>query len=249
MFDEFSIIAIVATFLLAGTVKGVIGLGLPSVSMGLLVVLFDIPTAMALLIVPSLVTNVWQSVIGGNGKAVLVRLWPFLLMASATAWIGAMALSRVDLMWLSMLLGVLLISYATISLIGLRVEIRPEKEIWAGPVFGAVNGVLTGMTGSFGVPGILYLQAIGLSPDRLVQAMGMLFTVSTLSLALALQNNQFLSLNLGLASCAALLPAIIGMIAGQRIRKRLPDARFRSIFFIGLLALGSYIIASTILLG
>ncbi len=244
MFDGFFIATIVLTFLLAGTVKGVIGLGLPSVSMGVMAAIYDIPTGMALMLVPSLVTNIWQAALGGNAREVLLRIWPFLLMAAATAWIGAMALTRVDLMWLSMLLGGLLISYASVGLFGIRVEIHRRREVWAGPAFGTVNGILTGMTGSFGIPGILYLQAIGLTPDRLVQAMGMLFTVSTLSLAVALQDNRLLSVELGLASAAALIPALLGMALGQRIRKRLPDSLFRKVFFIGLFALGAYIIVA-----
>ena len=79
---------LVAVFLLAGFVKGVIGLGLPMVSLGLLTVALDLPTAMALLVVPSFVTNLWQSVAGGNAKIILHRLWPFLVTATVTVWIG-----------------------------------------------------------------------------------------------------------------------------------------------------------------
>ncbi|MDH3473833.1 MAG: TSUP family transporter, partial [Rhodospirillales bacterium] len=120
MFDAFTILAIVGTFLIAGTVKGVIGLGLPTVSLALLTVAIDLPHAMALLLVPSFVTNVWQAVVGENGFAILRRLWPFLLMATATVWLGALALTRVDLSLLSALLGGLLVVYSAVSLAGLR---------------------------------------------------------------------------------------------------------------------------------
>ena len=99
------------------------------------------------------------------------------------------------------------------------------------------------MTGSFVVPGVMYLHAIGLTRDMLVQAMGMLFTVSTAALALALQGNNLLPTRLGIVSAAALLPAILGMSAGQRVRRHLSEARFRQIFFIAILVLGGYIIA------
>ena len=75
MFDPATILAIAAAFLIAGTVKGVIGLGLPTVSLALLAVLIDLPTAMALLLVPSFVTNLWQAMVGGNGGAILRRFW------------------------------------------------------------------------------------------------------------------------------------------------------------------------------
>jgi len=244
MFDSFTILAIVGTFLIAGTVKGVIGLGLPTVSLAIITVVIDLPHAMALLLVPSFITNLWQAVIGGNGGAIVRRIWPFLLMATVTVWLGATALTRIDLSLLSALLGALLVVYSAVNLAGLRFRISMRQEAWIGPLIGSANGILTGMTGSFVVPGILYLQAIGLSRDMLIQAMGMLFTASTLALAFALQGNDLLTIELGKWSTVALLPATIGMVLGQRIRQRLSEQLFRRIFFISLLVLGAYIIAS-----
>ena len=244
--DTFTILAIAGTFALAGAVKGVIGMGLPTVCLALLTTLLGLPQAMVLLLVPSFATNLWQAMAGGNARAILRRLWPFLIMATATVWLGATALTRVDLALLSALLGALLVVYSTISLAGLRLTISARQEAWAGPLLGIVNGILTGMTGSFVVPGVIFLQAIGLSRDMLIQAMGMLFTASTLALGLALGGNNLLSAELGAVSAAALLPAIGGMIFGQRIREKLSESLFRRVFFISLLLLGAYIIASSI---
>ena len=247
MLDPLILAAIAGAFLIAGTVKGVIGLGLPTVSLGILTVVLDLPSAMALLLVPSLITNLWQAFVGGNGREILSRIWPFLAFAGLTVWLGALALTRVDLRLLSALLGGLLIAYAASNLAGFRLVLSARREVWAGPLAGAVNGVLTGMTGSFVVPGVLYLQAIGLSRDQLIQAMGMLFAVSTLALAVALKGNNLLSAELGTLSLAALLPAAAGMVFGQRIRQRLSEQRFRRVFFIALALLGATIIANAAL--
>jgi len=241
MIEPLTAATIAATFLLAGTVKGVIGLGLPTVSLGILTAVFDLPSAMALLLVPSLVTNLWQACIGGNAVALLRRLWPFFLCATATIWLGAEALTRLDFTLLAGLLGLLLIIYAGTSLAGFRLSIAPGKEIWCGPLFGTINGALTGMTGSFVVPGVMYLQALGLPRDALVQAMGMLFLASTLGLALALGGGGFLNAELGIQSAASLIPALAGMFLGQKIRRTLSETQFRRAFFIAVLILGGYI--------
>ena len=123
MFDVATLVAIAATFALAGAVKGVIGLGLPTVSLALLTVVIDLPSAMALLLVPSFATNLWQAMVGGKLGAIVRRIWPFLLMATVTVWIGASALTRVDLALLSALLGALLVVYALVSLAGVRLTI------------------------------------------------------------------------------------------------------------------------------
>ena len=245
MLDPVALAAIAVTFLFAGTVKGVIGLGLPTVSLGLLTMVLDLPTAMALLIVPSFATNVWQALAGGHGRTLVRRLWPFLCAAAATVWIGASALTRVDLALLSGLLGVLLMAYSALSLGGFSVAIPARREAWAGPLFGAVNGILTGMTGASLVPGVIFLQGIGLARDLLVQALGMLFLVSTVALAIALHGNSLLTPTLGAVSAGAVLPAAIGMAAGQRIRRRLSESRFRRAFFIAVFLLGAGIIAKS----
>lgn len=240
------IVVVAGTFLLAGMVKGVIGLGLPAVSLAVLTIAFDLPSAMALLLVPSLVTNLWQALAGGHGKAILLRLWPFLVPATATVWIGAQALTRMDLSLLTALLGVLLATYSMANLGGFQLAIPARHETWVGTLVGVANGVLTGMTGSSVVPGVMFLQAIGLSRDMFVQAMGILFVASTVALAVALQKANILTIEHGLLSFGAVLPAILGMILGQRVRSTLSEPRFRKVFFVALLVLGAYIIVSTL---
>ena len=240
--------AIGVTFLLAGSVKGVIGMGLPTVSLGLLAATLDLTSAMALVIVPAFVTNVWQGTSGGHGRMIIVRIWPFLLMAILTIGIGALALIHVNPSYLSILLGLLLIIYSTLNLSGIRFSVPPEKEKWLGVLTGAINGVLTGMTGSSVVPGVMYLQALGLSRDQLVQAMGILFTSTTVALAVALGKGRILTLELAMISAAAVIPALIGMRIGQQVRRSLSEERFRRVFFISVFALGIFIITKSVIL-
>jgi uncharacterized membrane protein YfcA len=246
MFEPSMVLVVVGTFLFAGAVKGVIGMGLPTVSLGFLTVAFDLPTAMALMLIPSFVTNLWQSVVGGNARIILGRLWPFLLMSTVTVWIGVHALARLNPALSAGLLGAVLITYSIANLGGVRLAIPARHEAWAGSLIGSTNGVLTGMTGSSVVPGVMFLQAIGLPRDVLIQAMGMLFTASAAALAVALQQSNLLNLDQAILSAGAVVPAIAGMTAGQAVRKRLSEQRFRTVFFVALLLLGAYIIANAL---
>jgi len=246
LIDTATLLIVAVTFLLAGTVKGVIGLGLPTVSLGLLTATIGLQPAMALMLAPSFATNLWQAVTGGHGRAILTRLWPFMATATVTIWIGAALSAPFDVAVLSAVLGMLLMLYAAIGLSRARLTLPPGSEGWAGPLTGCVNGVLTGMTGSFVVPGVPYLQALGLPRDMLVQAMGMLFTLSTVALGLALAGRGLLSADLGLQSLAAIPPALLGMVLGRWLRLRLSESMFRKVFFTALLVLGIYIIARSL---
>ena len=240
--DPFTLAAVASTFLLAGAVKGVIGFGLPTVALALLAATIGLTEAIALMLVPSLVTNLWQAVAGGHGRDVLSRIWPYLLPAALTVWFGALVLTRVDVVYLSALFGLLLIAYAGFGLGRPHLSIAPGREIWLAPLLGAVNGVITGMTGTFVVPGVMYLQALGLGRDALVQAMGMLFFTLTAALAIALQTSSLITVKLGFLSAIAVGPALIGMVLGAALRRHIPEDLFRRIFFLSLLGLGAYIL-------
>lgn len=239
--DPVTLMIAACVFVLAGLVKGVIGMGLPTVVLGLLAATADLAVAMALMLAPSLATNLWQAFSGGHLREILRVQWPFLFAAILGIAAGAQMLTRVDLGLLSALLGVLLAVYGAVGLAGLHLTVPARSQPWAGTGIGAVNGILTGMTGSFIVPGVMYLQACGLARDALVQAMGVLFLVSTAALAVALRQNSFLTDGLALASVAAIVPALVGMAIGQRIRHGLSEPVFRRVFLISTVLLGLYL--------
>ena len=74
MFEQSTVFVILGTFLFAGMVKGIIGLGLPTISLALLTIATNLPAAMGLLLVPSLVTNIWQAAVGGKFREIFIRL-------------------------------------------------------------------------------------------------------------------------------------------------------------------------------
>ncbi|MEM8974169.1 MAG: sulfite exporter TauE/SafE family protein [Pseudomonadota bacterium] len=230
------------TFFLAGVVKGVVGLGLPTVTLAVFTATIGLKPAMALLLVPSFVTNCWQAVVGGSFWALLRRMAVLLILVCVGTWFGVRVLATADTSWLSALFGALLIAYAGSGLIRPVVPDLTAHETWLSPVIGAINGVLTGMTGSFVVPGVLYLQSLKLNKDQLVQAMGILFTVSTAILAVALGQKKLVSQDLLILSCLGVIPALIGMVAGQELRKRMSEDTFRKALFWALLSMGIYII-------
>ena len=242
MADPNLLIMVGMVFCLAGFVKGMVGLGLPTVSLGLLSIIVDLPTAMALLVIPSLATNVWQTLAGGQIGALWRRLWLFLLLAVVMVHLGVQFSTLVETQFLHRCLGALLLLYAISGLVTKPLQLSPRLEMILGPVCGAVNGLLTGLTGTLFVPGVMFLQSIGLPRDALVQAMGMLFAASTASLGLALHQHDLMPLSLGILSATALLPALIGMQIGLGLRQRLSQDLFRQLFLIALGGLGGYIL-------
>ncbi|MEJ8845858.1 sulfite exporter TauE/SafE family protein [Variovorax rhizosphaerae] len=232
--------ATTVVFLLAGMVKGVIGLGLPTVSMALLALWMTPAQAAALLIVPSLVTNAWQAGPRSTLAAMLRRLGGMQVGIVVGTLGGAFVFGAPAGAWATAVLGLALVGYAAWGLAGWRVQVPARHEAWGGPVAGALTGLLTALTGVFVLPAVPYLQGLGMERDELVQAMGISFTTSTLALALGLATSGGYAGAALAGSLPMLLPALLGMVAGTALRQRLPVATFRRCFFAGLALLGVY---------
>ena len=233
---------VIITFLLAGAVKGVIGLGLPTIAVGLLGLALSPAQAAALLIVPSTLTNLWQLAAGGHLLALLRRLGPMLVMIFFGTLLGSAWLGINSGPWAVHALGAALVIYALYGLAGPAMRVAPAREGWVGPVCGLVTGVVTAATGVFVMPAVPYLQSLGLSRDEMIQALGLSFTVSTLALALGLAGQDALGGQALGASLLMLAPALLGMLAGQWFRQRISAALFKRCFFIGLAALGGHLL-------
>ncbi len=236
-----SLIPICLVFVLAGFTKGVIGLGLPTIAMGLLAVMLTPAEAAALLILPSLVTNVWQMLDGPHLGRLLRRLWPLNLGVCLGTWLGAALLAGIGGRHGGLALGLSLIAYALSGLAALRLVVPCAAESVLGPVTGVLTGGITAATGVFVIPAVPYLRAIGLQKDELVQALGLSFTVSTLALAAALAGVDAFAADLVLPSLLAVVVSLTGMRLGRAVRARLQPQAFRLCFFAGLLALGAYL--------
>jgi hypothetical protein len=232
---------ICSVFLLAGLVKGVVGFGLPTVAIGLLGTIMPPAQAAALLVVPSLVTNIWQAVIGGALRRLSLRLWPMLAGTCVGTWLGGGVITGGSATMVTGALGVALIAYAIVGLSKLKVTVPARAEWWLGPLTGLATGLIAGATGIFTLPAIPYLQAIGLQKDDLVQALGLSFAVSTVALAAVLMDGGLLHwTDMGIWSLA-LVAALAGMALGQIVRARVRAEPFRLYFFIGLLVLGAHL--------
>ena len=229
---------IAAVFVLGGFVKGVVGLGLPTITMGLLSLAMGPAQAAALLVVPSLVTNLWQ--IGGPGFIALLRRLATLLVgvcagvAAGSGWLGGGGAA-------SLALGVALVVYAALGLLHWRLHVRPAHEAWLAPLVGVATGLVTAATGVFVIPAVPYLQALGLEKNELVRALGLSFLVSTLALTASLGVGGALHGPALLGSALAVAPALLGMGAGQWLRARVQAETFKTMFFAGLLLLGLYL--------
>ena len=214
------------------------GIGLPTVVVGLMSIVMPPSQAAQLMVIPALATNLWQM---AAGPALLALLRRFAWMIAAV-FAGTFATIRfmTDSPATTAALGVVLAAYGAYGLWGRRFQVRREAERWLGPLVGLLTGMLCGATGVFVIPTVPYLTSLRMESEELVQAIGIHAFVCPLALGLALAlRGQYPSAVAG-ASFLALFPALAGMWIGMRVRRRLAAATFMRWFFAALIALGAY---------
>lgn len=238
---------VAAVFVAAGFAKGVTGMGLPTIAMGVLGALMPPAAAAALLVVPSLATNLWQMASGPALPALVRRFWPMMLGIAAGTAAGSRLMVGAGSEWAGVGLGAALVLYAAHALRAPAHALPARLERRLSPLVGVATGLVTGATGVFVIPAVPYLQSLRLDKDMLVQALGLSFTVSTVALAAALAWRGAYRTEQLTASTLAVLPALCGLWLGQRVRRRIDARSFRICFLVLLLLLGMHLALQPVL--
>jgi uncharacterized membrane protein YfcA len=234
--------AVAAIYVLAGSVKGAIGLGLPTVSMALLGIWLPVEQAAAILILPAFLTNVWQSLAGSALRTLLIRLWPMLICLVLGTLLTAGIMTAGNNALNGAFLGAILAIYAGLVLAGFRFTVSRKAEPVLGSVTGLATGLISGATGIFVVPVAPYLEAMNLGKDELVQAIGITALIATSALALGLGLNGSLEVEVVVPGSIAVVAAFAGMFLGRVLRARLSVELFRRWVLVGLMLLGAAMI-------
>ncbi len=247
MWEPEVVAMVVATFLLAGFIKGVIGMGLPVVTLAILGATLGVRETLTIMLIPGLATNTWQALAGPAFGDLMRRLWAFLAAAGVGIWFGVGVLAGAKSDTMVALLGVTLCTYCAVTMLRAHLQPPGPREPWMSPLMGGLGGAMFGMTGIMIVPGILYLQTLGFRRDVFVQVLGITFVAITLALGTSLIGRSLLTQDLALMSLTALIPTAAGLALGQRYRHHISEERFKRIFFVALFIIGLDMLRRTLL--
>lgn len=228
----------IAVFLVAGAVKGVSGMGLPTVAMALLSLRMPPADAAMLMVLPALATNLAQC--AGPHWATLVRqLWPLWTGLALTGLLSPISTVDVPVAKVSLVLGVVLAAYGAWGLTQPALPNLACHGRLAGGVAGSATGLVTVATGVFVLPLVPYLQALKLPRDAFIQGLGISFVVATVTLTLRLGSAKVDDWAANGPACAiAVIAAFLGLSAGSQLRGRLEPVQFQRVLYGVFLLLG-----------
>lgn len=238
---------IVGAFLAAGTIKGIAGVGLPMTALGILTLQTDPRTAIALAIAPILTANLWQFLTAGGAVLALRRYLPFVAMMIIGIPLTLSLTAEVSQAFLFGILGATIIGSVVLNLTRWAPQIPDSADLPAQLGLGALAGFLGGLVSLWLPVVLIYLSARQVSKDEFVRATGLLLFSGSLPLLAGFWREGFLTGPIAGVSAGMLVPTLLGMWIGSRLRHRLSEQMFKRVLMGVLILIGLNLIRRSIL--
>lgn len=245
-YSLWQVAAILATYVIAATAKGITGLGFSTTCLPILAVIVGLKEALPLVIIPSVCSNLVVMRQAGRFRETLARFWPMLAATVPGLLLGLWALSLIDGMTAAGVLGVILLLWCGFSLATPDLRLPPGLERPLAPVSGFLTGLVNGVTGTQVMPSVPYLMMLRLERNLFIQAVNCSFTMSSVIMALGLNRIGLFTTDALIISVAGTAFIFIGLSAGERMRHRLSPERFRIAVLLMLMAMGVSLLAQAL---
>lgn len=236
MMDE--ILFLGAIFLIAGTVKGTVGIGLPTVSVAILSQFIAPHEAVATVVFPLLFSNMWQVFRSRAGLGTLRKYWALIAVLMVTLWATTFVTVGMSPQTLLAIIGFAIVIFAASSLVRTPPEVPNRLDKAAQIVAGLASGVMGGLTTIWSPPVVVYLIARRTDNEEFVRATGLFFLLGCVPLVLGYWQTGLLNGETAPTSALMIVPALLGFSLGELIRKRLDAALFRKVLLWTFLLMG-----------
>jgi len=238
-----TLLLVVAVLLVAGTVKGAMGAGLPMIALPPIAAVTDPVTAIAIMTISVISSNAIQAVQAGHVMVSLRRFWTYIVPLLIVTTPSAILLTRLDTSTSSLVFGGIVLSVGLLQFAELEFTISESTERWLSPVLGVVSGVFNGFSSLVGPILIIYLLNLRLAKDALVGGLALVYLFNPLPIYISFAVEGVYTETIILASALALLPVLGGVALGMQLRGRLSELRFRQALTALLLVAGLNLIA------
>ncbi len=234
-FDTVTLAVIATAFVLAGMSKGIIGFGLPLISVPICASVMPVPLAIALTAAPILLSNIYQAFHGGRHGIVTRRFWPLLVTLVIGVLIGAQVLTRADHDTIAVVVGTLLLIFVSVQFFDIKPNIPARAERRLNPFIGFVAGLLGGVSSMFGPIAISYLVALKLPKDMFISSIGVFYLFGILPLCTTLVATGVISRDEIIASFLVCIPLYAGLWFGTWLRGRISQTLFQRALLVSLM--------------
>ncbi|MGR3491734.1 MAG: sulfite exporter TauE/SafE family protein [Shimia sp.] len=230
----------VAIAVVAGVIKGAVGFAMPLILISGLSSIMEPTLALAALIIPIVVSNLWQVFRTGwrPAKEAVGLVWRYVLIVCLFILITAQFVTAIPERAFYIILGIPVVAISLIQLLGLRLTIPEGGRSAAEYIAGVISGTLGGIAGTWGPPTVIYLLAIDMPKARQMVVQGVIYGAGSVALLAAHLRSGLLNGQTAPFSASLLIPALLGMAVGFRLSDRMDQERFRKVTLVVLVVAG-----------
>lgn len=236
--QESLIIAGVIIYFLAGVVKGTLGIGFPTSAIALFSLFVDARSAVAYVVIPMCVTNIWQIYRNGHLLEVCERYWRLIVAMIVAMAIMSVISAELPIQFLTAILALGITLFAVMGL-WKTVPVLPEQFDKPAQLFtGLFAGIMGGLAGVWAPMLITYLSSRRVSPDEFIQAAGVFLLVGSLVLFFGFTHTGVINASNAPFSTFLILPALLGFSIGEQLRAGLDRVTFEKYVLVFFLIIG-----------
>lgn len=213
-------------------------MGFSTICLAILANVIELKTAISIVVLPSLLSNAIVMIEAGNLRVSLRLFFTMILAALPGMAIGLQLLRQADNTLSVSILAIVLIIYGCWGWANHKFRIDDKLIPKFNPVVGFTTGIVNGATGSQIFPVMPYLLSLNISKDVLVQTINLSFTVNSLIMLGFLYRMNTLDTDSVITYSLGVIPVAIGVWLGGKIRKKIPETRFKRIVMILVATLG-----------
>jgi uncharacterized protein len=234
-------------FFIGGLVKGTIGVGLPAVILTLLSFLYDIKDSISFILIPIILTNLYQLLDGKHLRSIYNQTKFFLISSVIFIIPGFFILRAISSKIILLIIAGLLITNSSLVLLKKIITFKNYNSFKVQSIIGAINGITAGTTSIYVMPFVFLIQSLQFNKEKLIQFMGLTFFLYS-SFHFILFYSYSMIDNRGLFfSLIACAPIFLGVLTGKYLRKILSEKIFKNLFNYMLLISGIIIIVKNII--
>lgn len=214
-------------FVLAGTVKGAIGIGLPTTAMSLMLLFFDPAIALGIVILPIFVTNGQQFFSTPDKRGTIKTYWPFAAWAMVSIFLVSFYALEASIDYLRLIIAITILVFCVSQFFKIKLHFVETHDRLSQGIFGILSGVCGGLTSIWAPPIMIYTLSKGVKKEEFVAVSGFLIFFTSWPLLAGLTSSGIMNGEIVWVSLICVVASTIGFLIGARLRKFINEQVFR----------------------
>ena len=225
-------ILIGVAYFIAGIVKGVLGIGLPTTAITIMTFFLSPLVALGLNLIPMTVSNIWQFSKADNPKKLIKNYKYFAFFLVLFILVTAFYANVIGDNIVRIIFAFAVFMFVGVNFFGFNFKMKPEHDkFWQGGL-GAIGGLIGGAASIWAVPVTMYLLMKNVKPKHFVDVSGFLIMIGCIPVSIGYIATGVFQANMFMFGALGSVTAVMGFQLGAKLRDKVDPKTFKNMLLI-----------------